>query len=116
MFNVTIIRAQCILFIMWYWFNCILNALLYYRYDVEFFPKEKSVITKEEIILGIKGKSALVCSLNDKIDKDILKSAGTKSLETVPQHGWTICLFPDWLGNELDVSFYLFVCYSLLTM
>lgn len=40
------------------------------------YSKEKTVITKEEIILGIKGKSALFCSLSDKIDKDILKSAG----------------------------------------
>ncbi|XP_054267590.1 glyoxylate reductase/hydroxypyruvate reductase [Macrosteles quadrilineatus] len=50
--------------------------LLLKKYDVEIYPKEKTIISKEELILGIKGKSGIFCSLNDKIDKEVLSAAG----------------------------------------
>ncbi|XP_075238345.1 glyoxylate reductase/hydroxypyruvate reductase-like isoform X2 [Lycorma delicatula] len=40
--------------------------------DVEIYDGTK--IKKEEIIDGVKGKDALYCSLNDKIDKDVLNA------------------------------------------
>jgi len=50
--------------------------LLQKKYDVEIFSKEKAVITKEELIEGIKGKSAVFCCLSNRIDSDVLKAAG----------------------------------------
>jgi len=39
--------------------------------EIEVNPYDR-VLTKEEIIRGIKGKGGLLCLLTDKIDKDIL--------------------------------------------
>uniref|UniRef100_A0A1B6M6Z2 Glyoxylate reductase/hydroxypyruvate reductase n=1 Tax=Graphocephala atropunctata TaxID=36148 RepID=A0A1B6M6Z2_9HEMI len=50
--------------------------LLEKRYELEVFNKGKSVLSKEEIIQGIKGKSGIFCCVNDKIDKEVLKAAG----------------------------------------
>lgn len=44
--------------------------------DVEIWPHEKQVMPKEEIVKSIKGKSAIFCCLNDKIDKEVLRAAG----------------------------------------
>lgn len=48
----------------------------WFRTDVEIWPHEKQVMPKEEIIKSVKGKSAIFCCLNDKIDKDVLHAAG----------------------------------------
>lgn len=54
----------------------LLNKHLFYRFEVEIFSKEKLIISKEELIEKIKGKHGIFCSLNEKIDSDVLKSAG----------------------------------------
>ncbi|XP_046673805.1 glyoxylate reductase/hydroxypyruvate reductase [Homalodisca vitripennis] len=50
--------------------------LLEKKFDLEILSKGKATASKEDIIQGIKGKSAIFCCLNDKIDKDVLKAAG----------------------------------------
>ncbi len=44
-----------------------------------------SVLSKDEIIEGIKGKDALLCILSDKIDKDIIES--NKELKIIANYG-----------------------------
>lgn len=43
------------------------------RYDVELNPENRR-LTKEEIIEGVRGKRALLCTLTDVIDRDIIDS------------------------------------------
>ncbi|MHA1639818.1 MAG: D-glycerate dehydrogenase, partial [Candidatus Heimdallarchaeota archaeon] len=38
--------------------------------------EENRVLTKEEIIKGVKGKDGLICLLTDKIDEEVIKEAG----------------------------------------
>uniref|UniRef100_A0A1B6E3I2 Glyoxylate reductase/hydroxypyruvate reductase n=3 Tax=Clastoptera arizonana TaxID=38151 RepID=A0A1B6E3I2_9HEMI len=50
--------------------------LLKSKYDVSTWDSKTKVITKDDIIKNLPGTSALFCSLNDKIDKEVLLSAG----------------------------------------
>jgi len=45
--------------------------LLFLHFDVEF-NKEDRVLTKKEIVKGVKGKDALLCLLTDSIDAEVL--------------------------------------------
>jgi glyoxylate reductase len=45
------------------------------RYEVEVNPHDR-VLTKDEILLGVKDVDALVCLLTDTIDKDIIDAGG----------------------------------------
>ena len=47
--------------------------LLKKRHEIEVNPYDR-ILTKGEIIKGLKGKDGLLCLLTDKIDKDIIKS------------------------------------------
>jgi glyoxylate reductase len=49
--------------------------LLREKYDVEVNPHDR-VLTKEEILLGVKDADALVCLLTDTIDSDIIDRGG----------------------------------------
>jgi len=46
--------------------------------------KKKRVLTRKELIAGVKGKNALLCLLTDKIDEDIMKAA--KNLKIIANY------------------------------
>ena len=47
--------------------------LLRKHHEIEVFPHDR-ILTREEIIKGLKGKDGLLCLLSDSIDKDVINS------------------------------------------
>lgn len=58
-----------------------------FRYDVDIWDSIKNGdISKKDFLSRVPGASGIFCSLNDKVDKDVVEAAGTYSRE--PNTHW----------------------------